>query len=258
MGQRVERLAAHLRVVAGDVDQVDGVDVDRLDRARAQAARGRPRSRPPCSCVGRHTRGLWLKICIVSQPSSSARSSARTRPPAVETWAPISICRRVRASVQVRAQPDRLPAHRRRADGTLQLAAGAQVARERARAAARGHRPRALHRRGDRPDPGRARAGSASTGTRARSARPSAPSATRSASSGCSSAGAAYWDTAGAEEVKQAKEARGGAGYRGTPVAGGHRGRRRAPARPRRGRDRRARRDPRRVALREPRCSTTS
>jgi glutamyl-tRNA synthetase len=33
--------------------------------------------------------------------------------------------------------------------------------------------------------------------------------------------GTAYWDTAGAEEVKRAKEAGGGRGYRGTPVAEG-------------------------------------
>ena len=33
--------------------------------------------------------------------------------------------------------------------------------------------------------------------------------------------GAAYWDTAGAEEVKAAKEAAGGGGYRGTPVPEG-------------------------------------
>ena len=33
--------------------------------------------------------------------------------------------------------------------------------------------------------------------------------------------GAAYWDTAGAEEVKQAKERGGGVGYRGTPVPEG-------------------------------------
>jgi glutamyl-tRNA synthetase len=35
------------------------------------------------------------------------------------------------------------------------------------------------------------------------------------------SSGAAYWDTAGAEEVKRAKEGAGGRGYRGTPVAEG-------------------------------------
>jgi glutamyl-tRNA synthetase len=35
------------------------------------------------------------------------------------------------------------------------------------------------------------------------------------------SSGDAYWDTAGAEDVKQAKEARGGRGYRGEPVAEG-------------------------------------
>jgi len=36
--------------------------------------------------------------------------------------------------------------------------------------------------------------------------------------------GAAYWDTAGAAEVKQAKEQSGGAGYRGTPVPEGTEG----------------------------------
>ncbi len=36
--------------------------------------------------------------------------------------------------------------------------------------------------------------------------------------------GAAYWDTATAEEVRAGKEARGGAGYRGTPVAEGTEG----------------------------------
>ena len=35
------------------------------------------------------------------------------------------------------------------------------------------------------------------------------------------SAGAAYWDTAGAEDVKRAKEGAGGAGYRGEPVPEG-------------------------------------
>src|SRR3954453_3161085 len=41
--------------------------------------------------VGRHIRGLWLKIWIASQVRSSARSIARTSPPPVETWAPISM-----------------------------------------------------------------------------------------------------------------------------------------------------------------------
>ena len=41
--------------------------------------------------VGRHIRGLWLKIWIASERVSSARSSTLSRPPAVETWAPISM-----------------------------------------------------------------------------------------------------------------------------------------------------------------------
>src|SRR5687768_10112511 len=46
--------------------------------------------------VGRQARGLWLKIWKVSQPSSSARSIARTSPPAEETWPPISMKRPMR------------------------------------------------------------------------------------------------------------------------------------------------------------------
>src|ERR1700759_5316920 len=41
--------------------------------------------------VGRHMRGLWLKIWIASQPRSEPRSTAFSRPPAVDTWAPTNI-----------------------------------------------------------------------------------------------------------------------------------------------------------------------
>src|SRR3954452_11651239 len=41
--------------------------------------------------VGRHMRGDWLKTWIAAQPRSTPRPWAATRPPAVETWAPISI-----------------------------------------------------------------------------------------------------------------------------------------------------------------------
>src|SRR3954452_5142043 len=41
--------------------------------------------------VGRHMRGLWLKIWIDSQPRSSPRSIALARPPAVETCAPTNM-----------------------------------------------------------------------------------------------------------------------------------------------------------------------
>src|SRR6476469_565018 len=41
--------------------------------------------------VGRHMRGLWLKIWIDSQPRSSPRSTALARPPAVETCAPTNM-----------------------------------------------------------------------------------------------------------------------------------------------------------------------
>ena len=44
--------------------------------------------------VGRHIRGLWLKIWIDSQPRSSPRSIALASPPAVETCAPINMTKR--------------------------------------------------------------------------------------------------------------------------------------------------------------------
>src|SRR3954447_17938998 len=44
--------------------------------------------------VGRQARGDWLNTCIASQPRSTARPWTFTRPPAVETWAPISTATR--------------------------------------------------------------------------------------------------------------------------------------------------------------------
>mgnify|MGYP006138899325 CR=1 FL=1 len=41
--------------------------------------------------VGRHMRGDWLKICIASQPASTARSCALTSPPADDMCPPTSI-----------------------------------------------------------------------------------------------------------------------------------------------------------------------
>src|SRR4051795_11247282 len=41
--------------------------------------------------VGRHIRGLWLKIWIDSQPRSSPRSIALASPPEVETCAPTNM-----------------------------------------------------------------------------------------------------------------------------------------------------------------------
>src|SRR3954447_17224827 len=50
--------------------------------------------------VGRHMRGLWLKIWIDSQPSSLPRSTALSRPPDVETCAAISIDRHPRGALR--------------------------------------------------------------------------------------------------------------------------------------------------------------
>ncbi len=52
--------------------------------------------------VGRHMRGLWLKIWIDSQPRSSPRSIALARPPEVETCAPINM---TKESLRLRFAP---------------------------------------------------------------------------------------------------------------------------------------------------------
>src|SRR5687768_13962629 len=97
-------------------------------------------------------RGDWLNTCIASQPRSTARSYAGTRPPAVDTWAPTSIAA---DEGTFRAFSNRRAAHRRREDGTVQLAPRARIGR-RVRAADRGHGPRALDTRERRADPRRA------------------------------------------------------------------------------------------------------
>ena len=91
VGQRRERLRADVGVLAGAVEQVDGVDQHRVDRRCRPSPRGRRRSRPSSYLVGRHMRGDWLKIWIARQPLSTPRSTAFGRPPAGDTWAPISM-----------------------------------------------------------------------------------------------------------------------------------------------------------------------
>src|SRR5829696_6869150 len=100
---------------------------------------------------GRHIRGDWFDTRIASHPRSTARSCACTRPPAVDTWAPTSIAA---DEGTFRAFSNRRAAHRRREDGTVQLATRAPLGR-RVRAAHRGHRPRALDARERGADPRR-------------------------------------------------------------------------------------------------------
>src|SRR5438132_9872051 len=86
-------------------------------------------------------RGDWLKIWIARQPRSTPRSIAFGSPPAVETCAPISM--RADYEGSLRAVAHGGAAHRRGPHGAVQLAARASRAGA-ARAADRGHRPRAL------------------------------------------------------------------------------------------------------------------
>src|SRR3954447_17715579 len=62
--------------------------------------------------VGRHARGDWLNTCMASQPRSTARPWALTRPPAVETWAPISKRRSIPAPARAGTGQCPVPAHR--------------------------------------------------------------------------------------------------------------------------------------------------
>ena len=88
--QRGGGLVAHLLVLGGGVDQVDRVDRHRPDRPVLHQPQelgdvvALPRGRPPL-------RGDWLNTWIASQPRSTPRWCACTSPPAVETWAPMSM-----------------------------------------------------------------------------------------------------------------------------------------------------------------------
>ena len=150
--QRVRGLLAHLPVLRGRVDQVDRVDRDRLVSGLAFRCDRNSATSSGFQRVGRHWRGDWLNTCIASQPRSTARSCASTRPPAVDTCAPTSIAA---DEGSIRAFSNRRAAHRRREDGTVQLAPRARLGRP-VRAAHRGHRPRALDAGERGPDPRRA------------------------------------------------------------------------------------------------------
>ena len=88
----VERLVADLRVLGGAVEQVDGVDHERLDDPR-RLHRLVERVDLLVGVVRRALPGarLWLKIWIDRQARSSPRFTAFAGPPAGETWAPINI-----------------------------------------------------------------------------------------------------------------------------------------------------------------------
>ena len=159
-------------VLGGAVDQVDGVDHHRLD-GRPPSPPGTRRCRRPLA-RGRHMRGLWLKIWIASQPRSTPRSTPRGRPPWRRgrrlAWSGHTRLHGIQCpdEGQVRAVAHGRAAHRRREDGTVQLAPGARP-RRRVRAADRGHRPRALDARERGADPRRAALARARLGRGARS-----------------------------------------------------------------------------------------
>ena len=144
--QRGGRLAPHLAVLGGRVDQVDGVDRDRLDRPRLHQleelrdvvvapARGAPLARRLVEDLDRRTAALDAALVRLHQTACRGNMSADEH------------------QGEIRAQSDRRAAHRRRQDGTVQLASGPRSGRPDG-AAHRGHRPRALHAGERRPDPG--------------------------------------------------------------------------------------------------------
>ena len=152
MGQRGQRLLADLPVGAGGVDQVDGVDHRRAER------RGRERlleggevigpevRRPPCARalvedLDRLAAALDAALDGVLQPARCGNMGAdqHGRFP----------------SSPIRPLANWRAAHRRREDGTVQLARRPGDGRD-AGAADRGHRPRALDAGERRADPRRA------------------------------------------------------------------------------------------------------
>ena len=102
--------------------------------------------------------------------------------------------------------PDRLPAHRRRAHGAVQLALRPPPRRQDA-AAHRGHRPRALDRGGDRRRSSTASPGSASTGTATPSTSSPAPRATARSPRACSPPAAPITATRRPQELEEMREA---------------------------------------------------
>ena len=179
--QRGGGLLAHLPVLGGRVDQVDGVDRDRLDRPVLHQleelgdvvvlpARRPPLARRLVEDLDRVAAALDAALVRLHQAACRGNVGADEH------------------ESQVRTQPDGRAAHRRRADGTVQLASRARIGRH-LRAAHRGHRPRALDARERRADPRRAALARARLGRGAdlagRAARPS----TAPRSSGCSTTG---------------------------------------------------------------------
>ena len=125
------------RVLGGRIDEVDRVDHDRLDRpVRHELAEGRHVVGLP---AGRAPRARRLAEDLYRLAAALDRPLVRLHQPA---------CRGNMGADEhagpLRTQPDGRPPHRRREDGTVQLAARARLGRE-PRAPHRGHRPRALH-----------------------------------------------------------------------------------------------------------------
>ena len=128
----------------------------------------RPRAlREDLDGVGRRSPRPGRSPCGSRRRSRGGRRAARGYP-----------SDRVRATSPLRAEPDRLPPHRRRPHRALQLALRPPRGR-RVPAARREHRPQPRGGGVGRPDPGVARAGSGSTGTATSRSSSTGSSATR-------------------------------------------------------------------------------
>ena len=227
-----------LRVLAGGVDQVDGVDHDRLERRRRRSPRGTRRSRPVR--VARRPprpRALVEDLDRLAAALLAALDGVRTRPPAVETWAPISMVSSD-PSVRVRFAPSPTGALHiggaRTALYNWLLARGTRAGRW----CCGSRTPTASARRRRTSSRSSTRcAGSSSTGTRGRSASPSARERHASALERAARRRARlprHGDRRGRR--RPGRRSTGDRGYRGEPAERARRGR--PPARPRRGRDR--------------------
>ena len=246
--QRSQRLSPNLALLAGAIDQVDGVNHDGLER--------RVRHRLP--------KRFEVLVGVCGRPPhpwalmEDLDRVAIALDPALDGVYQPTCCGNMRAdqhdeysratSPSLRPLAHGGTSHRRRPDGTLQLASRQAVGRH-ARAADRGHRPGALGARERRADPGRSAMARARVGRRPTEP-VRAPGASPRAGGGTGRR---------RSRIPRSGHSRGCAVLEGGPrrrwLPGGAPRRARrggSPARPRRGGDRGRGSDPRAGAVREP------
>ena len=217
--QRGQRLLADLGVLGRAVEEVDGVDQERVHVGVPRPLRETPRSPPRSTRAASTARGFWLKIWMERAPRSVPRSTAFAGPPLGETWAPISILRGG-SSMLLRcsgsASPPRPPARSTSAARAPRSTTGCSRA-GRAGSSCCGSRTRTASAPPRRTSARSSRrsSGWGSTTTASPSSSPGAPTATARSCGSCSTPGSRTAPPPGPDEVRAFKEANGNRGFRG-------------------------------------------